>query len=89
MQHLQLVQALTDPEAEVTAWKMLARVCSEEGKYGECLEHLEQARKISDKHKFVNDLRRIHCLIGVARGMADFSQYTEKLLDYVVAVSEP
>ena len=46
-QHLQLVQALLDPEAEVNAWVMLAKLCNSEENFLDALENLEQARKIA------------------------------------------
>jgi tetratricopeptide (TPR) repeat protein len=82
-QHLQLVQSLADPEAEVNAWVMLAKVCSSQRAFSESLEHLEQARKIAEKHRFRNELRRIHCLMGVSRATIDFGDYTAQLLDFV------
>lgn len=65
-QHLQLVQALFDPEAEIEAWKLLATLCSARGHHVDALDNLEQARKIAEKEGFFNELRRIHCLIGVS-----------------------
>jgi hypothetical protein len=82
-QHLQLVQTLSDAEAEVCAWKALAHVCSVESKHGEALEYLEQARNIAHKNHFTNELRTIHCLIGVARGMLDFNSYSDMIIDFV------
>ena len=85
LQHLQLVQSLADPEAEVNAWIMLAKVCSIDNNHSESLEHLEQGRKIAEKFRFRNELRRIHCLMGVSRATVDFGAYTEQLLQYVEA----
>lgn len=79
-QHLQLVQALADPEAEVNAWKILAKVCTSEEKYADALEQLEEARKIASREGYLNELRRIHCLIGIARGLMDFPDFLGKVL---------
>lgn len=71
-QHLQLVQALQDPEAEVKAWKMLAQINHQQGKYTKALDNLENAKKIAVKEKFANELRTIHFLIGISKGSLEW-----------------
>lgn len=78
-QHLQLIQALLDAEAEINAWKLLAELCNAQESYAEALQHLEQARTIAQREGSLNELRRIHCLIGVARGTMEFADYAESL----------
>ena len=84
-QYLQLVQALLDSEAEINAWKTLAYVCELEENYGNALENLEQASKIASKNKYMNELRRINCLIGMARGNLFFDRESEELLSIAAA----
>jgi len=78
-QHLQLIQALMDAEAEINAYKLLAELCNAQENYAEALQHLEQARIIAQREGSLNELRRIHCLIGVARGTMDFADYADSL----------
>ncbi len=79
-QHLQLVQALLDPEAEINAWKLLARLCGLEENFADALENLAQASKLAMQSKQLNELRRINCLIGVAQGHLKFDELTSDLL---------
>lgn len=78
-QHLQLIQALMDPEAEINAWILLADLCNAQENYSNALDNLDEARKIAEKERFLNDLRRIHCLIGIAKGTNQFLDYTRSL----------
>lgn len=43
------------------------------------LEHLEQARGIAEREELWNELRRIHVLIGIAKGTMDFTEYATSL----------
>lgn len=80
-QHLQLIQALVDPEAEVNAWKLLAKLHFSEENYEQSLENLEQARKVATREGFHNELKRIFCLIGTSKGMMTFDSHAKGLLD--------
>ena len=80
-QHLQLIQALVDPEAEVNAWKLLAKLHYTEGNYEQSLENLEQARKVAERECFTNELKRIFCLIGMSKGKLSFDTYARSLVD--------
>jgi hypothetical protein len=82
-QHLQLVQALLDPEAEINAWKMLAKLCGQEENYSDALENPGQAAKIATQNKYLNELRRISCLLGVAQGQLGFAAKTSELLAFL------
>jgi tetratricopeptide (TPR) repeat protein len=79
-QHLQLVQALLDPEAEINAWKLLAKLCGREENYEDAMENLSQASKIAVSNRLLNELRRINCLLGVAQGHLHFREYSQQLL---------
>jgi len=79
-QHLQLVQALQDAEAEIVAWKLLANLASCEERHYDALDSLDEAKKIAEKNDFFNELRRIHCLIGVSKGTIDFANVVDQLL---------
>jgi len=80
-QHLQLIQALVDPEAEVNAWKLLAKLHFTEGNYEQSLENLEQARKVATRECYHNELKRIFCLIGTSKGMLSFDSYSKSLVE--------
>eukprot|EP00428_Durinskia_dybowskii_P082622 CAMPEP_0170428512 /NCGR_PEP_ID=MMETSP0117_2-20130122/39810_1 /TAXON_ID=400756 /ORGANISM="Durinskia baltica, Strain CSIRO CS-38" /LENGTH=99 /DNA_ID=CAMNT_0010687811 /DNA_START=45 /DNA_END=341 /DNA_ORIENTATION=- len=67
-QHLQLVQALIDPEAEIEAWKLMAGLSTAQENHEEALDSFEQARRIAEREGHHNELRRINCLIGVSKG---------------------
>jgi len=41
---------------------------------------LDEAKKIAEKNDFFNELRRIHCLIGVSKGTIDFANVVDQLL---------
>jgi len=43
------------------------------------LDNLEEARKIAEKEGYYNDLKRIHCLMGIAKGTLQFSQYSQAI----------
>ncbi len=79
-QHLQLVQALLDPEAEINAWKMLAKLCTREESFDDALENLDQASRLAQQNQYMNELRRINCLIGVAQGQKSFLGFSEALV---------
>eukprot|EP01031_Cornospumella_fuschlensis_P033112 gene33112-40054_t len=80
-QHLQLIQALMDPEAEILAWKLLADLSTAEENFADAAHKLEQARKIAEKEGLLNELRRIHCLIGVSKGTVEFRNFANSLLE--------
>jgi hypothetical protein len=42
--------------------------------YSTALEHLEQAKQIAQREGHWNELRKIHTLIGIARGTMEFQQ---------------
>jgi tetratricopeptide (TPR) repeat protein len=79
-QHLQLVQALLDPEAEINAWKLLGRLCGLEENFEDALENLGQASKIAAQNHLLNELRRINCLIGMSEGKLRFQSFTEQVV---------
>ena len=79
-QHLQLVQSLSDPEAEIKAWDLLADLCETEGNNADALENLLQAQRICEREGLLNELRRVNCLIGVIKGSLDFDQHAENML---------
>lgn len=58
----------------------LADLSCEQENHAEALESLEQARRIAEKEGYYNQLRRIHCLIGVSKGTLEFENYTYNLL---------
>jgi hypothetical protein len=68
-----------DSEAEISAWILLSELCTVQENYADAVDNLEEARKIAEKEGFVNDLRRIHCLIGVAKGTLEFQNYAASL----------
>ena len=79
-QYLQLVQALLDPEAEIKAWKILANLATLESNHDLALENLQQASRIALKSKYMNELRRINCLIGEAQGTLMFDNHSSNLV---------
>lgn len=76
-QHLQLVQALGDSEAEVKAWKVLSQIKYDEGDITGSIDCLEQSKKIALKEHYFNELRRVHCHIGLAKGNLEFEEYAQ------------
>ena len=84
-QYLQLVQALLDPEAEINAWKLLADLSTREENYELALENLEQASRIALKNKQMNELRRINCLMGEARGSLFFDNHSDNIVASLAA----
>jgi len=44
--------------------------------YLEALSNLEQAKFIAEREGHLNELRRIHCLIGVVKGTMEFANFT-------------
>jgi hypothetical protein len=48
-----------------------------QNKWDEALEFLEQARTIAQRNEFLNELRRLHCLIAVAKGNIEFDAFTD------------
>lgn len=80
-QHLQLVQALADYEAEINAWKLLANLYKLNDNHIDALDALGHARTIAEREGYLNDLRRINCLIGVTQGTLDFFNFSSSLLE--------
>ena len=78
-QHLNLVQALHDKEAEVNAWKMLAELSTFDGST-DVTENLQEARRVAAKEGYTSELRRIHCLLGRAKGLSDFHDYAQSVI---------
>lgn len=78
-QHLQLIQALVDPEAELKAWMMLAKITKQENKHDLTVDNLQQALKIAIKENLRNEIGRINSMIGMAKGMDNFSNYCSEL----------
>lgn len=87
-QHLQLSQTLFDAEAEVNAWTLLASLCSHEGNFQEAVEALEQARTVATREGFRSELKRILCLVGVARASMGFGAFAEQLAEAAAEGSE-
>jgi len=79
-QHLQLVQSLSDPEAEIKAWDLLADLCETEGNTPDALENLLQAQRICEREGLLNELRRVNCLVGVIKAQLHFDRHVEHLL---------
>ena len=86
-QHVQLIQALQDPEAEVNAWKMLARLAIAEENHGDAVQSLEQARLIASRNKLFSELRRIHCLIGDSQTALQFGDFLSSMAASAAASS--
>jgi len=78
-QHLQLVQALLDPDAEINAWKLLAKLDAQEGRHAQSLESLDQARRVATREGHMNELRRINCLVGLSKAGLEFEGFVEEL----------
>jgi tetratricopeptide (TPR) repeat protein len=79
-QHLQLVQTLQDVEAEVNAWKLLAKAAAAQDDNASVIEYLEHARRVAHRESYPSELRRIHCQIGVAKGSHTIQAYADNLL---------
>ena len=54
--------------------------------HNEALENLEEARQLAEKHNYKNELRRIHCLIGVAKGVTEFANINENIINNQVSL---
>ena len=83
-QHLNLVQALHDKEAEMNAWKMLAELSAIEGS-SDAIENLQEAQRVAAKEGYTSELRRIHCLLGRATGSAEFYEYANTVVAECIA----
>ena len=60
----------------------LAELCYTIENIPECIENLEEARKVARREHLMSQLRRIHCLIGRARGQLDFCSFGESLIQF-------
>jgi hypothetical protein len=49
---------------------------------------LEHARGLALRNKLYNELRRIICLMGIAKGSMNFSELTESILVDIQAANE-
>ena len=78
------MQALLDPDAEINAWRLLSRLNTLEGRHAEALESLDQARRVAAREGHMNELRRINCLVGLAKAGLEFEAYAESLVQTVV-----
>lgn len=108
-QHIQLVQALQDVDAEVMAWitvsdghlllhsliktittiqscasmTQLAMINQAQENYHEALTNFDNGRKLAEKEGLLNELRRIHCLIGLNKGEKDFTSHLKSVSESV------
>ncbi len=57
----------------------LAELSKAQQDYADAFESLEQARRIAEKENLLNELRSIHCMIGVVQGTLQFRNYTDSL----------
>ena len=78
-QHLNLVQALQDREAEVNAWKILAELSALEGN-DDVTDNLQEARRVAAKEGYTSELRQIHCLLGRASAFKLFHDYAQTVI---------
>ena len=78
-QHLQLIQALVDPEAELKAWMMLAKITQQENKHDLTVDNLQQALKIAIKENLRNEIGRINSMIGISKGNLHLGQYCSEI----------
>jgi hypothetical protein len=59
----------------VQAWIMISKISNSQGSLVNALESLERARAIAERERLSNELRRIHCLIGISAGEKDFMSF--------------
>ena len=78
-QHLNLVQALQDREAEVNAWKILSELSTMDGS-DDVADNLQEARRVAAKEGYTSELRRVHCLLGRASGLRSFSDFAQSVI---------
>ena len=78
-QHLNLVQALQDREAEVHGWKTLADLSTLEGNE-DAIDNLNEARRVAAREGHTSELRRIHCLLGRTAGFKNFNEYAQGII---------
>ncbi len=57
----------------------MASLSAVQENHEEALESLEEARRIAEKEGHLNELRRIHCLIGVSRGTLHFANFAKSM----------
>jgi tetratricopeptide (TPR) repeat protein len=87
-QHLQLSQTLEDVEAEVNAWKLLAKAATLNEDSIAALEYLEHARRVARRENYPSQLRRIHCQIGITKGTSTMQIYFDNLVSQVMKQDE-
>ncbi|RYH19971.1 hypothetical protein EON65_25015 [archaeon] len=59
----------------------MADLSTAEENFADAAHKLEQARKIAEREGLLNELRRIHCLIGVSKGTVEFRNFANSLLE--------
>ena len=59
----------------------LSKLSMKEEKFIEAIEDLEQAKIVASREGFANELKRIMCLIGIAKGEMEFPRVTEDILN--------
>ncbi len=59
----------------------MANISSCQSNYEESIELLEHARRVALKNGYYNELRRILCLSGIARGNATFNSHADMIIE--------
>lgn len=57
----------------------LASLSEAQEAHADALDSLEQCRKIAERENFLNELRRIHCYIGISQGNINFKKYAQNV----------
>jgi Flp pilus assembly protein TadD len=78
-QHLQLVQSLKDSAAETNAWRVLGDLLKAMEDHAGAVDAYSNSARIAEMQSELGSLKRINCLIGVARGNAGLADHMAAL----------
>jgi tetratricopeptide (TPR) repeat protein len=78
-QHLQLVQSLKDNAAETNAWRVLGDLLEAMGDHAGAVDAYGNSARIAEMNSELGSLKRVNCLIGVAKGNASLAEHMAAL----------
>jgi tetratricopeptide (TPR) repeat protein len=86
--HLKLSTALKDMRAQLEAKKELGELANTEGEYLEAATLFEEAHALALELKDIRTSEYLRCMIGVARGNAQYDEIVESMASALEAAAE-
>ena len=79
-QHLQLAQSLRCVKGEAGAWHLLGVVAGGGGEHEKAARYFEEGRRVAAANGMEGMVKRLNCLVGVAKGKERMAAHVEALV---------